>query len=441
MAPKGLVLFAYNFGWGLYQFAITTLAIFGHEKSKAWVLGRQNWRNRIPFERLDRLRPVIWVHASSLGEFEQARPIMEGIKEGRPDMQILLTFFSYSGYRARGNYAGADLTCYLPADSPENANDFIMRIRPSLALFTKYDLWPHMLKALYAAEIPVVLFSAHPRKNSPWFRAPGKFLYGPLFQRMTKIYVQVEDDKQQFEAAGHKNVTVAGDTRYDRVLTIAKTVQQELLVEVWLAGSKCLVAGSTWPADEQMLYRLLERPEFSHLKLMIVPHSIDSNHLEEIRDHCPFPIVRYTDLQRIYSGLGASNDFLAKASAGRVMVVDTIGMLSRLYRYGRYAYVGGGFGLGIHNLLEAAVHGRVVFFGPNHERFVESEGLIQAGGGFEVKNADELTKHIDTFERDNEKRIEAQKAAGDFIKSNSGATDIILKGIFDILPPPIMPKL
>ena len=351
----------------------------------------------------------VWFHAASLGEFEQGRPVIEQLKREKPETKILLTFFSPSGYEIRKNYAGADIVSYLPLDVPGNAWYFVNLVKPSKAIFIKYEFWPNYLLALQAENIPVVSISAIFRPEQVFFKDYGKW-YKKLLLTFQHIFVQDKFSKELLQAHGINNVTVAGDTRFDRVYDLYQQAKQLPLVEEFVKGAeKVIVAGSTWPKDEELLVQYLRlHPD---VKLIMAPHEVHNSHIAEISKLLDGKFVRYSDAT-------AEN-----VKSTNCLVVDIIGILSSIYRYANVTYIGGGFGVGIHNTLEAAVYGLPVVFGTNYQKFREARELIAIGGAFSISNYVTLEAQFDLLLKDNN----AGKIAGEYVKSNTGATEMILK--------------
>ncbi len=355
----------------------------------------------------------VWFHASSLGEFEQGRPLMERLRREHPEKRILLTFFSPSGYEVRKDYNGADTVCYLPFDTPRNVRKFLKLARPESAFFIKYEFWHHYLKALRRNGIPVYSVSSIFRPNQIFFRPYGRE-YAKVLACFTRLFVQDEASRRLLESIGVTQVSVTGDTRFDRVIDIMRQARPLPVAEALSGkGGQTIVAGSTWPPDEDILI-----PYFnSHpgIKLIIAPHEVTEERLRSIEERIKRPIVRYS---------AASPDKVASADC---LLIDGYGLLSSLYRYATIAYVGGGFGVGIHNVPEAAVYGIPVFFGPNNQRFREARELIQVGGGVEINSADDFQAKADQLLGEASALAARGKAAGDYIQHYSGATDAIFR--------------
>jgi 3-deoxy-D-manno-octulosonic-acid transferase len=384
-------------------------------KARMWVTGRFGWRKKLKNWNHGG-DEVIWIHAASLGEFEQGRPLIEAIKMRSPSRKILLTFFSPSGYEIRKNYPAADLVLYLPLDTPYNARFFISRIRPVATFFIKYEFWYFFLKSLHDRHYPVYLISGIFRPNQVYFSWygfwPRKTLY--FFEH---FFLQDEPSSRLLFTINLKNTTVCGDTRFDRVAALVAVSKEIDLAARFSAGKFCLVAGSTWPPDEQILTDLINRAG-NNEKFILAPHEISREHLSRITSLLTCSYVFYSD---------ASAD---NVTDRQVLIIDNIGMLSSLYRYGQLAYIGGGFGAGIHNILEAAAYGIPVIFGPNYQKFREANELIHAGGAFAVRNYSELYQVINSLKPQSSQYHQASTCAGDYVRRNTGATSVIFNHVF-----------
>lgn len=371
-------------------------------------------------EKMDRKAKYIWFHASSLGEFEQGRPMIEQIRKVHPEYKILLTFFSPSGYEVRKNYAGADVVCYLPFDTPGRVEQFLDLANPAMAIFIKYEFWGNYLHTLQQRGIPVYIISAIFRREQLFFQWFGK-PYRKMLDCFNHLFVQDERSKALLEEYGIRNVTVAGDTRFDRVIDVYHQAKQIPLVERFIKGTDgqqpplVFVAGSSWPEDEAIFIPYFERhPE---MKLIIAPHEIHEGHLKSIEARLHRPTIRLSQ---------ATEQNVADQDC---LIVDSFGLLSSLYRYGQIAYIGGGFGAGIHNTLEAAVYGMPVLFGPRFQKFKEAKDLIAVGGAFTFDNAPAFTSRMDTLLSTPEALQQSSQAAGHFVQSHGGATTTILQEI------------
>lgn len=355
-------------------------------------------------------RRYVWFHAASLGEFEQGRPLMERLRREHPEKRILLTFFSPSGYEVRKNYEGADVVCYLPFDTPLNARKFVRLAKPEMAFFIKYEFWRNYIDVLYHQEIPVYSVSSIFRENQIFFRPYG-YKYARVLRRITHLFVQNEASRELLKRLGVTQVSVVGDTRFDRVIDIRRQARELPVAEAATRQGHVIVAGSTWPPDEDILI-----PYFnSHpdCRLILAPHVVSEDHLREIEQKLQRPALRYSQ---------ATPESAAKADC---LLIDGYGLLSSIYRYATVAYVGGGFGVGIHNVPEAAVYGVPVFFGPNNRKFREARELIEAGGCFEIHSADDFNRQADRLFADAQAFTQAGQAAGRYISNNAGATDAV----------------
>ena len=400
----------YSFA-GILASAGLHLAARFSPKARLIIEGRKDTPLRLG--RLDATRPVVWFHASSLGEFEQGRPLMEAVRRTHPEYQILLSFFSPSGYTVRQDYAGADVVVYLPSDRSSSVRRFLDLARPSKAIFIKYDFWPTMLYELRERGIPTYLISAIFRPDQLFFRPWGKW-YLRLLTLFERLYVQDEDSRQLLQRHGITAVSVAGDTRFDRVIEIASAARA--IPEAAALEGKVLVAGSTWPEDEAILLPYFNRLD-SEYKLIIAPHEIHEEHLQAIEAQLTRPSIRYSQLQA-----GATGDY-------DCLIIDCFGLLSSIYRYGRYAWVGGGFGKSVHNTLEAAVYGIPVFFGPEVHKHREVRELIQRGLGFVLHSEEDFAALLQRFDDEAACREVAQQLEH-FFAEQRGATEQLLSELF-----------
>ncbi len=364
----------YSLGIFIYGLAIRVASVF-HPKAAAWVNGRKNWKQN---EKLSQLKNCIWMHCASLGEFEQGRPVLEMLKSQHPERKILLTFFSPSGYEIQKNYLFADYVTYLPLDTYRNAQAWLQRVQPALVIFVKYDLWANFLLAMSRKNIPLFLISATFRPNQWLFRSFNLGLKKVL-HCFTHIFVQDQCSADILNKNKITNVTVAGDTRIDRVITLRNLEFKDARIEQFIQHFPVLIAGSTWEPDERLLAEAMcELPP--DYRFILVPHDISEQHVSNLQRSISLQSARYTD---------------AEISCNvRVLIVNKIGILNKLYRYATWTYVGGGFGKSVHNLLEPAVYNKPVFFGPNHTKFPEAEWLKEAGLGHVVKTSSELVTYI-----------------------------------------------
>jgi 3-deoxy-D-manno-octulosonic-acid transferase len=367
---------------------------------------------------IDSTQQYVWVHAASLGEFEQGRPLIERIHAEHPHLKILLTFFSPSGYEVRKNYEGADVICYLPFDTPLNARRFVRLANVKMAFFVKYEFWPNYIGALYRNDIPVYSVSSIFRPDQIFFRWYGKS-YAKCLHKITHFFVQNDASIDLLKQLGITAVTKTGDTRFDRVLDIMNQAKELPIVEAFAKGKKVLIAGSSWAPDEDLFIPYFNKRK--DLKLVIAPHVVNEGHLSEIERKLERPALRYSK---------ATPEEAAKADC---LIIDCYGLLSSIYRYATVAYVGGGFGVGIHNVPEAAVYGCPVLFGPNNKKFKEAQDLIACHGSYEIHNAADFTEVLTKLLTYDELLRSSGSAAANYIRKNAGARDAIYKAICGLL--------
>ena len=396
----------YSLAIYLYMFMVRLASLF-NRKARLMMRGHRNTWKILRREIRSEAR-YVWFHAASLGEFEQGRPLMERMRREHPEKKILLTFFSPSGYEVRKNYDGADVVCYLPFDTPLNARKFVRLAHIETAFFIKYEFWRNYIDVLYHKGIPCYSVSSIFRPEQIFFRSYGR-RYARVLKRMTHLFVQNEYSRQLLaDRLGITHTTVVGDTRMDRVVSIMQQAKHLPEVEKMVKDAPyVMVAGSTWPPDEDLIINYFnQHPE---LKLIMAPHVVSHEHLQQIESKLQRPAVRYSQLKE-------------QPREADCLLIDCYGLLSAIYRYAQIAYVGGGFGVGIHNVPEAAVYGIPVIIGPNHHKFMEANDLLANGGCFEVKNAadfnttvDHLLSHPDALQR-------ASKASAEYIHNSAGAT-------------------
>ncbi|HEY0057214.1 MAG TPA: glycosyltransferase N-terminal domain-containing protein [Pedobacter sp.] len=408
------MLFLYNLSINLYYLLIKSYQHF-NPKARLWIEGRKNIFEKISKEVNPNL-PSIWFHFASLGEFEQGRPVLEQVRHSYPSHKLIVTFFSPSGYELRKNYNKADHVFYLPLDTKQNAVKFLQLINPTLAFFTKYEFWYHYFNELHNGKVPIIVISAIFRKSQPFFKWYGA-LNRKILEFVNHFFVQDENSKNLLTKLNLNNVTVSGDTRFDRVAENAKNPTTFDKVEAFCADSKSFVAGSTWPDDEKLICNLFR--QFPEWKFIIAPHEIREEKITSLLE-----MAGNTSIVR-YSELGIDSNF-------QVLVIDNIGMLSALYQYADVSYIGGGFGVGIHNTLEAAAFGVPVIFGPNYQKFREAKALINLGAGITVSNATELNSVMQTL-KDNRKRQELGDTARQYVLQEKGATETIMKYVAQLL--------
>lgn len=395
------MLWLYNFGITLYKFLLTLISPF-NDKAKLFITGRENIFEVIKNKTAGIKKPV-WFHFASLGEFEQGRPVLEEIRKKHPEKGIIITFFSPSGYEIRKDYPGADAVFYLPMDSRRNAAEFIQAVDPEIAIFTKYEFWYHYFKALDENHIPLVLISAIFRPDQIFFK-----WYGGLHRRMlsciTHFFVQNEQSVNLLRGLSFENVSLSGDTRFDRVAENAASPKSLPLIKIFCGDSPVCVLGSTWPEDELLLKQLVMH--YPGWKFIVAPHEITVSHIQAIMKSFP-GALKYTDLER---GITAYHQ--------QVLVVDNIGMLSAIYQYGKVAYIGGGFGAGIHNTLEAAAFGLPVIFGPKYEKFQEAKDLIVLHAAISIGSYADLSEAFEKLKKDQH----AGETAKKYVLDKTGST-------------------
>jgi 3-deoxy-D-manno-octulosonic-acid transferase len=403
----------YNLAIAFYQVFVTLLLPF-NKKAGLWYRGRKGFFSR--WKHFDKgSRRLIWIHCASLGEFEQGRPVIEEIRRRDNSVFILLTFFSPSGYEVRKNYPLADAVCYLPADTPVNARKFLGIFKPDMVIFVKYEFWYNYIDLLGKYNIPLYLISANFRPDQIFFRWYGQW-FAQILHKFTHIFVQSETSLRLLNSLGAEKASISGDTRFDRVHALASNSEKIGVAATFSAGSFTIVAGSTWPADHDLLVKYINETDRS-IKIIIAPHEINEKEIEMLTSRFHKPVLRFSRA----SG--------TDRSIARVLIIDNIGILSSLYPYGDFAYIGGGFGKGIHNILEASTHGLPVIFGPKYKKFLEAVELVELGGAFPVKNYRELSEKVDGLAGDKNSLQIAGQVAAEFVRTRTGATRIIVDKI------------
>jgi 3-deoxy-D-manno-octulosonic-acid transferase len=406
----------YNLIIYLYLAGVAIYSLFNEKVRKMWRGERDAFR--VLKEKVDPKAKYVWFHAASLGEFEQGRPLMEELRRSYPEYKILLTFFSPSGYEVRKNYEGADIICYLPLDTVLNARRFLRSVRPVMAFFIKYEFWYNYLHILRHRQVPVYSVSSIFREGQVFFRWYGK-QYSHVLKCFTHFFVQNKESQRLLERIGIHNTTLVGDTRFDRVLQIKEAAQQLPIIDAFKEGHQVFVAGSSWPPDEEIFIRYSnEHPDW---RLIIAPHVIGSDHLQQIQSRLKRKALLYTE---------ATPETARQADC---IIINCFGLLSSIYRYGEVAYVGGGFGVGIHNVLEAAVWGMPVIFGPNNRRFQEAQGLLAAEGGFEIQHEEDFRRLMDRMRTDADFLAKTGSQAGAFVEEKTGATAKVLNHVRPLL--------
>ena len=422
----------YNIAIWFYALAVRIVAFFNPKVRLMW-RGEKMAFAHIE-SKLTKGDRIVWVHAASLGEFEQGRPLIEKLKRENPEYKILLTFFSPSGYEVRKNYASADVIAYLPLDTPRNARRFVELVKPEKVVFVKYEFWLNYLAELRFRGIETYIISAIFRPNQVFFK-----WYGGIFREGLKafkmLFVQNEESKELLKGIGVENVMVAGDTRFDRVADIAAAAKRLEEVEEFVnAQLPVLVVGSSWGPDEDLLTRYINE-RAGRMKMIIAPHEVREERIKELTSKLTCKYALYTQItdNRLQitdkSQLSLQTPNPSFLTDYDVLVVNTIGVLSSVYQYGQVAYIGGGFGVGIHNTLEAAAWGMPVVFGPNYHKFQEAKELIECGAGQSIKNYEECARALDEFF---EKNDVASKAAAEYVASHTGATELIYNSQFTI---------
>ncbi|MBS1626891.1 MAG: 3-deoxy-D-manno-octulosonic acid transferase [Bacteroidetes bacterium] len=415
----------YRFFVFLYP-TIAKLISGNNTKAALWVQGRKNILEKIEGVLQNNTHPIIWMHCSSLGEFEQGRPLIEKLKTEHKNQKILLTFFSPSGYEIRKNYEGADWVFYLPMDNPSNARKFISIVKPSLIIFVKYEFWFYYLTEIKKQNIPLLLVSGIFRKEQPFFKWYGSF-YRNMLQCFTHLFVQTETSAQLLASIGFtKNITVTGDTRFDRVIEIANNFKPIEIIEQFIGNNKVIVAGSTWTEDDEELKHYANtHPE---IKFIVAPHDVQLERINECLQLYK-NVMLYSSLMNHESLIDNKNKILTNCNC---LIIDNIGMLSKLYKYATICYVGGAFGGdGVHNVLEAAVYNKPVVFGPEYEKYVEAIELIDAEAAFTVDNALDLEKIFNELLNDEKIYNVTKTNAGNYVKSKSGATQKVIEYIYE----------
>ena len=451
----------YTLGIYLYTLGIRLAALFGHRNARLMARGWKGFKNLKDLKGSG--EHLAWFHAASLGEFEQARPVLEAFRQRHPDYRVVVTFFSPSGYEVRKNYAQADAVLYLPMDTPRNARRLIDTLKPDIVFFVKYEFWYNYLDELRRRGIPTYIFSAIFREDQYFFKWYGRWFLKQLNRCFTHLFVQNALSMQLLQYLGDiDHCSIAGDTRFDRVHQIAEQAERNEVAEAFLNGhdGKVLVAGSTWPPDEQLISKLITHhlslithhssptthhssliTHHSSLKLILAPHDISEEHLQQIEKLFP-DSIRYSvfsEQSSVFSDASQcrGNQLNTKhltLNTPQVLLIDNIGLLSKLYRYADVAYIGGGFGVGIHNILEAVTFGKPVLFGPNYHKFQEAKDIIERGGGWSVENGEHSEESGALLKRlleDEEFYSKASQACTDYMNKNLGSTNLILRIVED----------
>ena len=407
-------MWLYDFFMSLYAWVIRLVGL-KYEKARLWSEGRKGLFERMR-AKIDPKARIVWLHVASLGEFEQGRPIIEEIRRSHPEYKILLTFFSPSGYEIRKNYTGADYIFYLPIDTSRNVRQFLDIAHPEVAIFVKYEFWLNMLTELRRRRIRTFVVSSIFRRNSVFFRFYG----GPwreALETFEVLFVQNEESKRLLAELGFDNVTIAGDTRFDRVAEIARSAKRVELIERFKGDQKLFIAGSTWGPDEELLIPLMN--ENPTLKFIIAPHEMDEGRIAHLMEATKGGAVRYTQCT-------AESDLKEK----QLLILDTVGILASAYGSASWGYIGGGFGVGIHNTLEAATFGLPIAFGPKYQKFKEACDLLSLGAARSVKSYEELKEWFIPLRDDEQQLAATSRLARDYTHSHQGATRTITQTIF-----------
>ncbi len=406
-------MLVYDIIISIYDLGIRVFSLF-NAKAKILRRGRKNTLEAIKTLRLS--EKTIWFHCASLGEFEQGRPVIEALKKKDPDQKIVLTFFSPSGFEVRKDYEFADYIFYLPSDKKRRVKKFVDAVNPSHVLFVKYEFWYHYLQYLNSKNINVYIISALFRKEHVFFKWYGR-RYSKLLFFFTRLFVQDQESADLLQSVGVKNYVVAGDTRFDRVYEIAQQAKEYELLEQFSKDSVVLVGGSTWPSGEKLIAEFLKTNK--EIKVLLAPHEIHEEHIKQIEDMLPVTSGRYTKSE------GVDMESL------RVLIVDTMGMLSSMYKYGNFAYIGGGFGSGIHNTLEASTFGLPVIFGPNYKKYQEACDLIDRHAGFNITNQDDFNRIVNDLLENQNLYKQSSQAALAYVSAMRGSTELIINDIYN----------
>jgi 3-deoxy-D-manno-octulosonic-acid transferase len=407
----------YKAGIFFYTLLIHIYSIF-NEKARLFVRGRKNWEE-ILAQKIDRKSKYVWFHCASLGEFEQGRPVIEELKEQIPEYKIVLTFFSPSGYEIRKNYPLADVVAYLPMDTKRNAITFLNIVQPEKVFFVKYEFWHFYISELKKRNIPLFIISAIFRENQQFFKnTPWGIWYRKMLTRVDHLFVQNEKSGELLKTIGILNFTVSGDTRFDRVEAIAKVSKEIPIVEKFRGNSQLIIAGSTWKPDEELLATFINQS--GDIKFIIAPHEVSAANINRIHQLLKKPAISFSKVSE------------TEIDKFQVLIIDSVGLLSSLYRYGNIAYIGGGFGVGIHNILEAATFGLPVIFGTNYKKFKEAVDLTLEGGAFSISTYDDLRQVLNNLMNDKNEQRKAAEICRNYVEKNVGSTKHIIKKVFNI---------
>lgn len=413
------MILLYKTGIFLYSLIIRFYSVF-NEKARFFVNGRKNWKKNLA-QIIDVNSKYIWFHCASLGEFEQGRPVVEELKEQFPEYKIVLTFFSPSGYEIRKNYPLADVVAYLPMDTKQNAKAFLNIVNPEKAFFVKYEFWYFYISELKKRKIPLYIISAIFRENQQFFKkTPWGKWYLKLLNGVEHFFIQNEKSGELLKSAGILNFTISGDTRFDRVAAIAKVSKEIPIVEKFRGNSMLIIAGSTWKPDEELLSEFINQN--GDIKFIIAPHEVSAANINRIQQLLKNPAILFSKVSE------------SEINKFQVLIIDSVGLLSSLYRYGKIAYIGGGFGVGIHNILEAATFGLPVIFGPNYKKFKEAVDLTIEGGAISISGSGDLRNALNKLINQQKELENASKICRKYVAKNVGSTKLIIKKVFNKNP-------
>ena len=409
----------YNIGVRSYSLGVKLAGVFGNNKAKKWTSGRKDWRQSLKSQ-LENTEKTIWIHATSLGEFEQVKPLIENIKADSAfsEHKIIVTFFSPSGYEYSKGYELADYICYLPIDTKTNAAEFINLINPAIAIFVKYDFWFNYLEILQKKEIPHLFFGCNFRENQIYFR-PGNKWQVEILQKIDRLFTLNKRSFDVLKNNSFSNMDICGDTRFDKVIQNANRCNPIALIEQFKQNQTLLILGSSWEKEEDILADYLGKNKDwnKKLKIIIAPHNIYGNHVSEIMEKLPVKSLKYSEADE-----SNIQDF-------DILIIDNIGMLSNLYQYGDISFIGGGFTNRLHNILEAATFSNALIYGNNHAKFPEGKHLIEVKGAFEIANANDFSKYLNGFIENNTLLESTQSNAKSYIDNNKGATKIVFEEV------------
>lgn len=412
----------YNISIKAYGTALKLASNF-NEKAKLWVNGRKNWEEKIA-SKISKTDKVLWVHCSSLGEFEQGRPVIEALREKYPSHKIAVSFFSPSGYEIRKNYQGADVIFYLPLDTKSNAEKLIKVLHPEVLILVKYEYWFNLITELNDKNIPTIVVSSIFRESQNFFKKNGNNWFAKKLSLINHFFVQNQKSKDLLDSINITQNTIAGDTRFDRVKQIIHQDNNLDFMNDFKQDSKLIVVGSSWPKDEELFVELINQKLTDNWKIVFAPHNLNESEINSFLSKINQKAVKFSDLEKI-----SKQDLIDS----KIFILNTIGILSKVYSYADITYIGGGFGAGIHNTLEAVTFGNPVVFGPKYKKFQEAVDLIEVGGGFSIANQEEFNQVLNQLMNDENYRKISGKKAGDFVQNSPNATKIILEYLEKII--------